>query len=116
MAEVISALRSRSPAPLFELANGRQVQTKYLDAVGHAKLREYQANVTSVDLLFELVRLIVPELTREEIDAECSIEDCATLIHIGKGNVDPGWAALKNGESGGESPTPPLTPPSNPTT
>lgn len=114
--EIVRALRTRKPAPKFELASGRIVQTEYLGAAGTERFRAWQANVQNLELFFEVVGLIVPELTRKEIEAELSLEDCGTLIGIGRGNVPAIEDAIKNGGSGGESPAPPPTPASPPTT
>jgi hypothetical protein len=62
------------------------------------------------------VQYVVPELDAGYIDSRLSLEDCQRLIAIGKGNADLVRLALGNGGSGGESPAPPLTPPSSPTT
>lgn len=120
MSRVIRALDFRQPAPQVELASGRVVQTQYFNAVAYQAYLALDAMEGTAAEKFaaflDVVRLVVPELTLEQLNVECSIEDCRNLIQIGLGNTDFFRRELKNGESGGESPAPPPTPPSNPTT
>ena len=120
MSRIIRALDHREPAPQFELASGRVVQAHYLGATGIAALNALDTMPGTPEerltAFLEVVRLVVPELSREEIDRECSLGDCKTLIQIGKGNTEFYQREIKNGSSGGESPAPPPTPPSDLTT
>lgn len=116
MDEIIRAIAARRPAPKFELASGRIVQTRYLDAEGHKVRKAYAADPKNIDLLFQLVGLVVPEMTREEIDDECPPDDLGNLVLIGRGWIDQVEARIKNGAGGGETQAPPPIPPSSPTT
>lgn len=116
MTAIRRARDHRSPAPLFECADGRVVQTRYFDAEGWSLYEAWEKDPNNAAAFLALVQFVVPELDTAYIDQRVSIEDCQTLIVIGKGNTDFLRTEIKNGSGGGESQASPPTPTSSLTT
>lgn len=116
MKEGLRALDYRSPAPFFECADGRVVQTRYYDAQGWQVYEAWEREPGNAALFLAAVQFVVPELDPTYIDQRLSLEDCQRLIVIGKGNTDFLRAELKNGSGGGVIQAPPPTPASSLTT
>ena len=112
----LRALDYRSPAPDYECADGRVVQTRYYDAEGWAKYSAWEQEPGNAALFLAAVQYVVPELDATYIDQRLSIEDCQRLIVIGKGNTECLRAEIKNGSGGGVSQALPPTLVSSPTT
>jgi len=116
MTAKLRALDYRSPAPEFQCADGRVVQTRYYDAEGWQKYTAWEQEPNDAALFLAAVQYVVPELEATYIDQRLSLEDCQRLIVIGKGNADFLRAELKNGSGGGATQALPPTPVSSLTT
>jgi hypothetical protein len=112
----LRAVDFRSPPPEYEFADGRVVQTRYLDAAGFVLLSEYEADEKNVERLAAVLQAIVPDLEMDYIAKRVTFQDVISLIGVGKGHADALLLALKNGVSGGEIPAPSPTPDSATTT